>query len=652
MSMSVNLIAILVSLAMMLTGAGGAGQPAETSKTLLIHNAVVTYNDQTVNLAPALRLSASTDGEKAVYALGVDLNGETLLPIQLGADENGITALFEKTGVSARVTADALQSAIDQVVAPLQAMMAQAQQGEQSELVSFLMNEYIPAYAGLMEAVQDKDYQKQLQEKSNAIFDRIVDRGEGTPVTELVEGDETALTAYSYKLDAAQLSDLMEELFASDPVLENYYKAMFRMYSMMPEESGMQGIASYRDLFEKTGLQLELDINEKRSESGDVVLTEATLTLDMNAMIAATATEGADVPQLPPMVIYIDSSEVSGQTDATVIFNYQFDEAGIDLVAHGSQGEGNNGMDMLFNMQQEGQQLATLSLSAYQEDAGNGAAYSYLNYSFDVADQGGLTMNISCNSAADGTSKSNVSLAGQVGENAVGLSFDCDVLADAVTDAVNGIEPTVTLSDLSEEAMNALGEDATFAGALMQAVGSLQTDVQQLMADESVQQLVTLLQNTDSNSHDRVSQIPSDDGAEYDYAFDIEDGEEYEDVEDDGVLGFDVPQFTWIPEGWSEQERFEDTAFDWATVSLGSDDGNDGLYASFYADNESQQRNYVLGDDGKLTLVEGRLVTLNDFGENGIALSVHEGDVFASISFFNSDIDMETISQIVAGMKF
>ena len=221
MSMSVNLIAILVSLAMMLTGAGGAGQPAETSKTLLIHNAVVTYNDQTVNLAPALRLSASTDGEKAVYALGVDLNGETLLPIQLGADENGITALFEKTGVSARVTADALQSAIDQVVAPLQAMMAQAQQGEQSELVSFLMNEYIPAYAGLMEAVQDKDYQKQLQEKSNAIFDRIVDRGEGTPVTELVEGDETALTAYSYKLDAAQLSDLMEELFASDPVLEN-----------------------------------------------------------------------------------------------------------------------------------------------------------------------------------------------------------------------------------------------------------------------------------------------------------------------------------------------------------------------------------------------------------------------------------------------
>ena len=102
--MSLNIIAILVSLAMMLTGVGGEGQPAEAARTLVLHNVRITVNDETVDLAPELRLGASTDGQKAVYDLGVDLNGETLFPIQLGAADEGITALFGKSEVWGRVT--------------------------------------------------------------------------------------------------------------------------------------------------------------------------------------------------------------------------------------------------------------------------------------------------------------------------------------------------------------------------------------------------------------------------------------------------------------------------------------------------------------------------------------------------------------------
>ena len=52
--MSMNLIAILVSLAMMLTGAGGIAQPeaalpkGETARTLTLNNVNVTWNGETL----------------------------------------------------------------------------------------------------------------------------------------------------------------------------------------------------------------------------------------------------------------------------------------------------------------------------------------------------------------------------------------------------------------------------------------------------------------------------------------------------------------------------------------------------------------------------------------------------------------------------
>ena len=111
--MSVNLIAILVSLAMMLTGAGGAAQPealpvAETARTLTLSNVNVTWNGETVSLGPQAHAGVSTDGVKAVYDFGVDLGGQTLMPVQVAVDESGITALSGNSGVAVAVTEKAL----------------------------------------------------------------------------------------------------------------------------------------------------------------------------------------------------------------------------------------------------------------------------------------------------------------------------------------------------------------------------------------------------------------------------------------------------------------------------------------------------------------------------------------------------------------
>ena len=108
-----NFLAILISLAMMLTGAGGEGQPAEASRTLLLHNINITYGDESVSLNPALRVGATTDGEKAVFDVGVDVDGDTLFPIQLGVDESGLTALFAKSDVAVKLDAEAFDALND-----------------------------------------------------------------------------------------------------------------------------------------------------------------------------------------------------------------------------------------------------------------------------------------------------------------------------------------------------------------------------------------------------------------------------------------------------------------------------------------------------------------------------------------------------------
>ena len=97
--MSMNLIALLVSLAMMLTGAGGAAQPeaalpaGETARTLTLSNVSMTWNGQTLQVDPQVRFGVSTDGKKALYDFAVEMGDKVLLPMQLSAGEEGVTVL-------------------------------------------------------------------------------------------------------------------------------------------------------------------------------------------------------------------------------------------------------------------------------------------------------------------------------------------------------------------------------------------------------------------------------------------------------------------------------------------------------------------------------------------------------------------------------
>lgn len=654
--MTMNFLAILLSLAMMLTGVGGEGQPAEASKTLVLHDFVLTYGDETVALNPSLRLGASTDGQKAVFDLGVDVNGDTLFPIQLGVDDSGITALFEKNDVAVKVSAEALNALTEQVNQMMAAMQSQMAQGNGNpEMMSFLTQEFIPAYTGLIAAVQDPAFAAELQAKGDEIFAQVIDRGEGQPASLTIDGNTyDNLTQYAYTIEADQLAELCDAIYTSNEKLEAYYNALFKLYSMMPEESGLNGLTSFKDLFGKLGMNISLAVEEQLSEDKTVDVMDGVLTMDMSGMIAnamkAQGTEG-EAPEIPPIVMNIHSQQVDGVKDASVTCDYEGDANGesvamdIAMTVHAEDARNMN-MSLDMRVAQNGKDLAAIGFTAdNQVDPENGEGAHSIG--FTVTGDNGLNMSLQNSgiSHADGTSEDNLVYAADINGQHVGVSFNLDVVGDAIEDKANGHEAAVQIDDLSQEAMGNLGQDQNFQAALMQASGSLMADAQTLTADESVQQLMGLFT---AMSQPQVIE-------DYDYSDDSFEGEEtgdyeYQEPEDDGVLAFNQPTFTWLPEGWELQNEDIDTAYDWVSQSFS--DGSNYMYATFYQDNESNQVNYVVGEDGSIQAVEGREVSISDFGEGSLSVTIHEENVFGNLNLYGEAMDVETIGQIVAGIQF
>lgn len=649
--MTMNILAVLISLAMMLTGVGGEGMPAEAARTLVVSNVSLTYNGETVNLAPSLRLGAATDGEKAVYDIGVDLNGETLFPIQLGADESGLTLLAKSNGTAVKVSAEALDALTEQANQMMESMQGQMMAGsENPELMTFITQEFIPAYAGLIEAVKDPAFAAELQAKGDEIFNQVIDRGEGTPIDAEIDGTAYALTEYQYTIDSDQMAALCDAIYTSEARLEAFYNALFKLYSLMPEESGLNDLTSFSDVFGKFGVSMTLDVVEQVSDDQTVDRMDGTLTMDMSGMIQNVVTaqgQTAEVPELAPIVMNISSSKVGDVTDVTVSCNYDLEANGesmaMDIFMTGqTEGMQNVNMEMSMSMAQNGNDLVDLHFNVVnQVDEETGAGIHSLNYGV-TANNLFISMQDVGASNADGTSQDSVVIASNTNGTNMSVSFDVEVTADDIEDLANGSEADVTIDDLSQEAMANLGEDQSVQAALMQFSGAIMGDAQKLTADESVQQLLGLF---------AAIQTPVEQTYTYeDDSFEGEETSDIDQIEDDGVLAFNQPEITWMPEGWELENSEVDTAYDW--VSLSYSNGENGFcYVNMYQD-ASNPVNYVVDADGNIEAIEDREITVNDYGDGDISIGLVENNVYCSMSFYGGELDMETIGKIVAGIQF
>ena len=687
--MSMSLVAILLSLAMMLTGAGGEGMPAQSARTLVLHNVAVTYNGDTVRLAPEARLGAASDGESAVFDFGVDLNGNTLLPIQLGVGEKGLTALFKESGVAVNVTAEALDGVMALASEGMGAMMAGA---EDSELMKFITEEYLPAYTGLINAVADKDFQAAIKEKGEALFDGIVDRGEGTPEVISIDDVDYDVLTYHYAIENAQMCALADGAYDVAPELSAYRDALMKLYDMMPAESGLNGLTSISGVMDRFGMQMRMDVDEQRTEDGKVDVMDAVLTLDMSGVPAAMmalngetveepveeaveeAVEDGQAPEdgavedvqpeptpepveLPPMVVNLHSIAVDDVTSFSFDFNYEVQGSGVEFSMNAAQEPTTISMDMIMGIRQNGEKVARVNASCVQAANADGGTSYGMNYGMVVKDAIQLDVSAYGDATADGLSNNTVNMDGRTPDASFGLSFDLDVTDDPIEDQANAAEPAMVIDDLSEEKMNALGEDQTFGALMMKVGGSLALDASKLTSDASINNLVSLLNG--ERLPIVVEDAPEDQG-EYTYEIDggdgfviegLEDGEgDYEPAEDDGELGFNAPELTFLPDGWTVGNVETDTAYDWVGISVTDENGAEAMYATFFKDMDGEVYSYIVNDKGAVQ--EGRAMGVSNYGEGGMVVTIRENGLYGNLSFASDAIDVDTLGRIVAGIAF
>lgn len=652
--MTMNILAMLLSLVMMLSG-GVEGQTDEAFRTLTIHDVSLTYNDQTVDLKPELIFSALTYDDKAVLEMFVKTEDDVLLPMQLGVSlEDGLTALLEKEDVAFKVSAKAFDTLSEQMSQLSGAMMGQVQtEGEDSEMLNVLTNELIPAYTGLLEAVKDPAFAEQLKADGEAAMEKIVDKGEGKPVTELIEGDNYELTEYVYTIDSAKMAEMVDTLYTSNEKLSALYDALFKFYGMLPEESGLNGVSSYADLFEKFHMNMTLEMDEKVSADGDVEIADGVLTMDMAEMVKAAAeAQGSDepIPEMPPFVMNIHSEKLEEFTDVEVSCEYESEGTGVELNLE-AEGEGANNMSMNMQMQayQEGKPMFSMRLDARTEsDEDSGEIRTDAHYIMSAPQGTRLTFNAESTEFSNGASENRFEFSGKVNDQSFDLAFNADIGADLVEDNVNGHEAVLTIDEFSQEAFAEIGENQETQGVLMRVLGSLTEDSQKLMADESVQELMALIGSMSAQPEADIYVDDSfGDAEDDDYDYD------YEEPEDDGELPFNVPEFTWLPEGWSIVENDVDTKYDMVQITLTDADKQHYSYVSLFADtDERNTTNYIVADDGTVAPVEGREVIVTSYGDDDIGVTLRQSGVYAMLNFYCPELDMDTVGKIIAGMKF
>ena len=728
MSMSINILAILVSLAVMITG--GAGVPGDVqARTLTVSNVSLTLNGETVRLNPAARVGVQTDGETALFDFAVENGGEDLLPVQASVNEEGLTLIAPKDGTAFTVTAGAFEKLIEQslegeaVITP-----------ESENMITFIRDEYLPAYMGLFEMIQDPARLAEINEKVKVVYGETVDRGAGTPDVVSVQGEEMELTRYQYTLKAADLGRLADAIYTCDDTLKAYYDALFKLYDMAPEESGLNGLTSFEQIMTGSlmpeSMDMTMDITEWLSDDGVYQVQDATLTFVIPQELAEEIEEDGDAEEpepLPPVVMYSHAETVGMNGTSTFSCDYTYEDVAFSFSGEGVKSDDVSSLNMTLSAQDDADDAANFRLEAHSDgaekqltvaaevldgedekfnmdlqcsdngtekrlhfaleggddfndsvrasfdaaaDAGGATVEgelmqydphteavsfeAHLHYGSDLAEDGSgvATLDVSADSGAefsfngsvtkttlaDGSAHGEVTLAFGVQDLAAVLSFNVDKGVKPFAAAEITGEPFV-IDDLSDEGIEALTGDNHVLAAAMGLMATYSDDVQKLTNEESVQQLIQLVTNLYAPTYE-----------ETDYAVDYDDGYTYE-PEDDGEMPFEVPEFTWLPEGWSVITVNEDTAYDYADMQVNDDEDALVMYASFMPDDAYTAAEYIVDEDGALQPVEGRKVSIdNNDGIWNVTTSEH--GVYASIVIFDDKTDMETVGRILAGMQY
>ena len=652
-----NLLAILVSLAMLLTGATAPmAEPA--SRTLQVSGLTVRHNDEEVTLSPFVSLGTTTDGESALFDFFIGNGDDVYLPFQALADDNSLVVYNDNSNTTLKIDREQVD-----------ALLSQTDQSPESQELLGLMGDYMNAYGDLIRLMQDPDEMRAIQEKGEAVYGELVDRGEGVPGTLAADDEIIDVTNYEYDLTGAQIGALADALYASNDKLANYAQVYFRLLNAMPEDSGLTGLDSFEALLTKYDV-LSMHVNESIAEDGlnvsDMIL-HITVPETEKPLEFVVHNEKTDETRFSEMsgdfnvegtalTMYMEAAQVERdlQLSLTMVANPAEEAQEAEAPLNGVAGEGismeeaeeadeeeTEGMPVIVEADEDDEALEdgegdiadafyfTVDFdSSYDEIAGETA--QSLSYALDMAaNDAHMEFAIDGTMADAGEGRYQMSGELNVGAESYGFDLEANIANEPIEQRLNADE--------------AVALDAFEPSVLMASVSA---DALNLYTDESVQKLIAMGQSVmTALSGTENAEAPAD-GAE---GLDI-GGET--DMEDPGVLLFGNPQFTWLPEGFSLQNENTDTMYQDYNCSLVNEATGANLFidiSAAYAD--STVNHYAIGEDGSLTAIDG--MVLNEEISNGYSMySMNNGAVGVSIFPSSDAIAVEDIARILSGLTF
>lgn len=659
-----NLLAILLSLAMLLTGATApAAEPV--SRTLVVSSLTVRHNDEEVTLSPFAALGVATDGASALFDFFIGSGDDVFLPFQLSADESGLALLAENADVTLKIDREKLDE-----------LMRFAPMDEDSAAVFSLMGDYFAAYGQMLKLTQDPDAMQAIQASANAIYDEMVDRGEG--VEDSVEYDDETydVKTYEYDVTAAQLGALTDAIYASNDTLADFAKVYFRLLNALPEDSGLSGFDSFEALlanFDVFTLHVTESIAEEGLNISDIIMTisvpemETPVELVIHSVKrgdeqSAEVTADVDIGDIT-MSMYIEG-EQSGrdmEMDMTVTLNPVGSGAGAgeESVAETEIIGGEDGPtaiileadeeddeedddededdeelqimideDELVGGEGDGEDAVYFTVDfdrSYDEDSGN--YYQSLSYGLDIAEQ-----KLHAEFAIE-SEEAECQLTGEldIGEDNYGFELFAEVSDEPIESRIEASE-AVSLDEFDPSPL----------------LSSVSEDAMKLYNDESVQRLVAMVQSAMA----AASEIEPGAEAIVTEAAEPED-DVLEDVPVSDVEPFVTPQFNWLPQGYEVRDLTVDDEYQNASCMLVNDDTNDGIYVDItgvlaFADS---YEHYVLREDGTLEPIDG-LILNAEVSENYSVYSVDDGTLNISVYSSGEYLNTEDIAHILAAMSF
>lgn len=649
--MMTNLLAILVSLAMMLTGASAPlAQPV--SRTAMISDITVQHNDEEVTLSPYASIGVMTDGAKVLFDFFIGSDEKVFMPFQAVADESGIIVNNDNANVTLKLDKEKLETLLSDSIS----------MSEEDEAIIGLLGDYMAAYGDILKLIGDPKASKEIQDKRDALFDKLVDRGAGQPGTVEYDDEIYDVTNYEYDLNAKQLGALTDAMFTADERLTRFYTAYFNLLKALPEDSGVNGLESFEQIMEMVG-DVNIHVNESIAESGlvvrDMIMHISAPNMETPVELVSHEVKDEDIRSSEinadiiaddtVMTLYADAiqSGLDLQMDMTMTFNpvteaqEADEETEVEAVeTYDAAAKEDEEEEVVIDLDGEGDAVDAYTFTmdydrSIDEERGN--VTESLTYSIDASEQDvHFDMNIDGVEGDDGESDYQVTGGLDFGEESFGFGFTIDV-SDAEIDeridaakavSLDEFEPSVLLASVSADALN-------------------------LYTDESVQKVIAM-----GKAFLEAAQTSG--AAETDAEEDEEDIEDVVpvDIDPDALdlempeMTFANPQFNWLPEGYHVEDLNVDEEYQHVSLALVNDETDDRVYVDINNSYSNADINhYSLNGDGSLTPIEGDILD-EEIGEGYTIYSMNDGTLVYNIFPSTDALGAEEIAHILSELTF